>query len=107
AIRATAENAERAATLGVPVERIQRVVWAVAAALSGLGVFLATGVAGVTLGTQPGAVAGPSTMVRALAAAVIGRMERFGVIVAASVGIGVIDQAVVWRTGKGQLVDPI
>ncbi|MDT3439268.1 ABC transporter permease subunit [Pseudofrankia sp. BMG5.37] len=106
AIRATAENAERAATLGVPVERIQTVVWAVAATLSALGVFLASGVGGEALGT-PGVVAGPATLLRALAAAVIGRMERLGVIVAAAVGLGMLDQAIFWHTGNGQLVEPI
>src|SRR5207253_266598 len=40
AVRASAENADRAALLGIPVKRVSTVVWVIASALAALGVFL-------------------------------------------------------------------
>ena len=47
AIRASAERADRASLLGVPVKRLQTVVWAAAALLSFIGVFLQAGIFGL------------------------------------------------------------
>ena len=47
AIRASAERADRASLLGVPVKRLQTVVWALAALLSFIGVFLQAGILGL------------------------------------------------------------
>ena len=47
AIRASAERADRASLLGVPVKRLQTVVWALAALLSFIGVFLQAGIHGL------------------------------------------------------------
>ena len=40
AVRASAENGERASLLGIPVKRVSTVVWALAAVLSAIGIFL-------------------------------------------------------------------
>ena len=103
AIRASAEGAERASLLGVPVKRIETVVWVVAAVLSFTGVFLRAGVVGLPFGQ----LVGPALLVRALAAAVIGKMERFSVILIASLGLGVVESAIVFSTGRASNVDPI
>jgi len=50
AIRASAERADRAALLGVPVKRLQTVVWAVAGTLSFIGVFLQASILGLPVG---------------------------------------------------------
>src|SRR5205807_7923426 len=72
AIRASAESADRASLLGVPVKRVNTVVWVLATLLAFIGLFLRAGVVGLPIGTALGL----SLLVRALAAAVIGRMEK-------------------------------
>ena len=72
AMRACADDVDRAALVGIPVRRVHSVVWAIAALLAFLAVFLRAGIVGLSLGT----VLGPSLLLPALAAAVIGRMER-------------------------------
>ncbi|HMC38362.1 MAG TPA: ABC transporter permease [Acidimicrobiales bacterium] len=103
AIRACAESADRASLLGVPVKRINLVVWAVAALLATVGVLLRAGVVGLPIGSALGL----SVLLRTLAAAVIGRMEKMPTIVIAAVLLGVIEQAVVWHTGSTDSVDLI
>lgn len=103
AVRASAESADRAALLGVPVKAIQTVVWTVASALAFIAIFLRAGIIGLPIGS----VLGPTVLVRALAAAVMGRMERLPTIFFASVGLGIIESAIVFRTGRAFLVDPI
>jgi branched-chain amino acid transport system permease protein len=103
AVRASAENADRAFLLGVPVKRIQTVVWVVASVLATLSIFLRAGIVGLPLGR----VLGPSILLRALAAATIARMERLPTIFGAAVILGMLESAVIFHTGRGILVDPI
>jgi branched-chain amino acid transport system permease protein len=103
AVRGSAENADRAFLLGIPVKGIQTVVWVVAAVLAYIALFLRAGIVGLPLGT----VLGPSILVRVLAASVIGRMEKLPTIFAASVGLGVLEAAIIFSTGRGIIVDPI
>jgi branched-chain amino acid transport system permease protein len=103
AVRASAESADRAALLGVPVKRINTVVWVIATLLASVALFLRAGVVGLPIGSALGL----PILLRALAAAVIGRFEKLGTIFVASAGIGIIEQAVVWHTRTGLLVDPI
>ncbi len=103
AVRASAENAERAALLGVPVERVRATVWILATVLSTLAIFLRAGVVGLPIGR----VLGPTILLRALAGAVVGRMERLPVILAASLGLGMLESAVIWDTGRALLVPPV
>ena len=103
AVRASAESADRAALLGVPVKRIQTIVWIVASALAYIAVFLRAGVVGLPLGS----VLGPTVLIRALAAAVIGRMERLPTIFVASIALGIVEAAIVYSTNVALLVDPI
>jgi ABC-type branched-subunit amino acid transport system ATPase component/ABC-type branched-subunit amino acid transport system permease subunit len=103
AIRASAESADRASLLGINVGRTQSVVWIVATVLSAAAVFLRAGVLGLPFGSA----FGPILLLRALAAAVIGRMENFGVMFVAAVGLGVVERAIFWDTGSFALVDPV
>ena len=103
AVRAQAESQDRAALLGVPVKRIGTLVWMIAAGMSGLGVLLRLPIQGV----QIGAVLGPSLMLRALAAAVIGRMESLPVTFAAALVLGMVEQAVLFVTGRTIIVDAV
>ena len=50
---------------------------------------------------------GPAILLRALAAAVIGGMERLPTIVIAAIGLGIVEQSVVWEWGQRQYVEPV
>ena len=103
AVRASSESATRAALLGIPVKRINTLVWVIAAGMSGLGVLLRLPIQGVAIGQ----VLGPSLLLRALAAAVIGRMESLPRTFAAAVVLGIVEQAVLFETGRTIVVDAV
>ena len=99
ALRASAENAERAALLGIPVSRVQTVSWTLAGGLAGVVLFLLSTIVGV-----PGdASLGPQTLIYALTAAVIGRMDRIGVTLVAGMGVGVLVESSLVRTGSDSI----
>ena len=87
AVRASAERSDRAAMLGIPVARLNTVVWMLAATLSFLALFLRSGITGVPLGFAEGL----PTLLIALAALVIGRLERLGIIAAAAVALKLLE----------------
>ena len=89
AVRAAAENADRAKLLGISTNRLSSVVWMLATTLSALGVFLRIPVIGLPVGAD----IGPYVLLYALSAAVIARMESFSVALAAGVAIGVLEQS--------------
>ncbi len=101
AVRASAENAERAMLVGIPVRRLSAIVWALAAVLSALSMMLTAPLFGIT----PGVATGPSLLLAPLAAAVIGRLESLPVTLGAGVAIGIFQQATFWNTSKGSIVD--
>src|SRR5207302_1940347 len=101
AVRACSESSDRASLLGVPVKRVNLVVWAVAALLATISVILRAGVVGLPFGSALGL----SVLLRTLAAASIGRMEKMPTIVAASLGLGIVEQSAVWGTGRSEIVD--
>ncbi len=103
AIRGVAERSDRAAMLGVPVGRIQTTVWIITTVLAFATVFLRSGVISIPIG---GAL-GVAVLVRALAAAVIGRMEQVPRITAAAVGLGIVEQSIVYSTGRDVYVFPV
>jgi branched-chain amino acid transport system permease protein len=88
ALRASAEDADRASLLGIPVRRLQSVVWGLASLLAFIAMFMKIGVDGPTLGQ----VLDPTLLLSALGAAVIGRMERLPTITLAAIGLGVVSQ---------------
>ncbi|MBA3765028.1 MAG: ABC transporter permease, partial [Actinobacteria bacterium] len=100
-IRATAENPERAALVGVPTRRLSTIVWALAGLLAGMATMLQAPIVGLTLGS----LIGPALLLRALAAAVVGRMYSLPVTVATAIGLGVFEQAVYWAYGRTAIVD--
>jgi ABC-type branched-subunit amino acid transport system ATPase component/ABC-type branched-subunit amino acid transport system permease subunit len=103
AMRACADDVDRAALVGIPVRRVHSVVWAIASLLAFLAVFLRAGIVGLSIGT----VLGPSLLLPALAAAVIGRMERLPTIAAAAIALGIVEQAVVWGWNEPNDVQPV
>ena len=103
AMRASADNVNRAALLGIPVKGVQTVVWSMAAVLAFVGIFLRAGVFGLpiffalTVGT----------MLRALAALVLGRMTNLPAVAASATAIGVLEAAIFWETSSTQLLEPL
>lgn len=96
AVRAAAERGERAAMLGINVGRVQTIVWTIASMLAFIALFLRTGAVGLPVGTP----LGPSFLVAAIAAAVIGRFERFPTVACAAIAIGILDQANTFQPGN-------
>jgi hypothetical protein len=72
AIRAAAERADRASTLGIPVGRVQATVWVITTVLAFITVFLRAGVADFPIGSA----LGDARAVRARRRRV-GRMDNF------------------------------
>ena len=89
AVRASAENADRASLLGISVKRLSTYVWVIASVLSTLGVFLRIPIIGIPVGAD----IGPFVLLYALSAAVIARMESFSVALVAGICIGIIEQS--------------
>lgn len=88
AVRASAENSDRASLLGVPVARLSTIVWILAGLCSGIAVYLQAPVTALPSG---GSVS-PLVLLYGLAAAVVARMESLPIAFAAGMGVGVIQQ---------------
>src|SRR3954469_3321447 len=96
AIRAIADNRDRAMLLGVPIRRLATVVWIVPVVLATLTTVLSAPTAGLTIN----AAAGPTLLLPALAAAVIAGMESLPIAFVAGGGLGVLDAIVRWNFTK-------
>ncbi|MCU1356691.1 MAG: ABC-type branched-chain amino acid transport system, permease component [Acidimicrobiales bacterium] len=90
AVRASAERSDRAALLGVPVRRLQTLVWAVASVLSFVGVFLYAGI----FGYSGAGTLSPQALIFALGALVLGRMDHLPAICASAVALRILEQGV-------------
>lgn len=106
AIRAAPENRDRASLLGLPVQRLSTIVWAVAGFLSGLAVLLRVPILGFTSFLSVSG-SGSSLILRTLAAAVIARMESLPIAAAAAIGLGIFQEAVFWTFSEGTYVDAL
>jgi branched-chain amino acid transport system permease protein len=92
AMRAAAENLDRARLLGIPVARLSTLVWIVGGGLSALTYVLTV----PSKGAVPTGLAGPGLLLPALAAAVLARMESLPVAFFAAIGLGALEQVVFW-----------
>jgi branched-chain amino acid transport system permease protein len=101
AVRAAADNTERALLLGIPVRRLSTMVWAASGGLAALTFILKA----PFTGSSSTALAGPSLLLPALAAAVVARMESLPAAFAAGIGLGVLEQLVFWNTGRATAID--
>jgi len=103
AIRASADSADRAALLGVPVKRLQTVVWVVASLLAFVALFLRAGLIGLpvtsalTLGV----------LLTSLAALVLGRMTDMVAITLSALALGTLQAGVTFNSSNPLLLDPI
>lgn len=103
AIRASAENADRAGLLGIPVKRLHTMVWAGAALLAFTATFLRAGI----LGLPVGYALSFGILLRSLAALMLGRLTNMPAICASAVALGVLELAVAWNASSPLLIDPI
>lgn len=99
ALRASAENAERALLLGIPVGTVQTLAWSVAGLFGAITIFLR----GPLFGVPVDGSLGPGILLFSLAAATIARFERLPVAVVAGIGIGILEQVSFTESGSANL----
>ena len=103
AIRAGADNVDRASLLGVPVKRLQTVVWSLAGLLAFIALFLRAGI----LGLPVTSALSLGILLRSLAALMLGRLTNLGAIGSSAVALGVLETGVAWNASSPLLIDPI
>lgn len=101
AVRGAAENEDRALLLGIPVRRLQTIVWAVAGALSTLTYITRAPFTGVI----PDALAGQTGILPGLAAAVIARFRSLPMALAGGIGLGIIEWSIRWNIRAESIFD--
>ena len=104
AIRAAADNGDRARLLAVPVKRLSTIVWTITGVLSALAVLLRVPILGFSSFTSVSS-GGLPLLLQTLTAAVIGSMTSIPVTVAAAVGLGIADQLGAWTFRNSTYVD--
>ena len=90
AIRASAENADAARLAGISVKKISTLVWVLSGVLATATAVMIAPIRGTLVG-QPTEALGPGLLLRALAAALIGRMHSLPLTLAGGIGIGVVE----------------
>ena len=101
ALRASAQNMQRARLLGIPVLRVSTMAWVIAGVLSGVGGILLAPI----IGYSPAESVGLPLLMRGLAAAMAARMESVGLAFAYGLALGALDQLVFFWTGRSGLTD--
>src|SRR3954454_19721437 len=101
AIRAAAANPEAARMSGIFASRMSSLAWGIAGALSAFTAVLTA----PTQGYVGGDSFGPELLLRAMTAAVIARMQSLPLALAGGVGLGVIEQLLLWNYPKSGLVE--
>jgi ABC-type branched-subunit amino acid transport system ATPase component/ABC-type branched-subunit amino acid transport system permease subunit len=90
AIRAAAENADAARLAGISVRRVSTSVWVLGGALATATAILIAPIRGTLVGLPTPAL-GPGLLMRALAAALVGRMTSLPLALAGGVTLGVVE----------------
>src|SRR3954451_3299761 len=103
ALRASSENTDRAALLGVPVNRVNTIAWALAGLMSAMAIFAIAPLYGV----PSDATLGYDTLLYGLAAAVVARMENLGVALLMGLGIGLLIDTSVANTGTNDIAQAL
>jgi len=104
AVRASAERADRASMLGIPVKRLHTIVWALAGLLSFIGVVLQAGILGLPIGIALSF----TVLLAALAALVMGNLTDLPAVALSAVALGILQQGVLWNhVNNPELVDPV
>jgi branched-chain amino acid transport system permease protein len=101
AVRAAAENRDRALLLGVPVARLQTIVWAIAGGLSTLTYVTRVPFTGVV----PDALVGVTAILPGLATAVIAKFESLPRALVAGIGLGIAEWTIRWNVRAASVFD--
>jgi ABC-type branched-subunit amino acid transport system ATPase component/ABC-type branched-subunit amino acid transport system permease subunit len=99
-IRAAAANPEAARMSGIFASRMSSLAWAIAGALSAFTAILTA----PTQGFISGDSFGPQLLLTAMTAAVIGRMQSLPMALLGGVGIGIVEQILLWNYPRSGLV---
>lgn len=103
AIRASAENEDMASLLGINTKTLSTLVWLLAAGLSGVAAVMQVPLGGISSAAATGV--GSGLLLRALAAAVIARMENLPLAVSTAVGLAIFEQSVFFAFSRTDIVD--
>lgn len=93
AVRAIGDRRDRAAMLGIAVNRLQTVTWVVAGLLSFVSVFFKATLVGLPLDPTFSLTA----LVTALGALALGGFDNLPVVAASAIALGVLEQGVSWN----------
>lgn len=101
AIRASAERSDRASLLGIPVKRLQTLVWVIATVLSFIAVFMKAGLVGLPFASTAGfGTTSFSALLTALTALMLGRLTNLPSVAISAVALGVLEQATIWHNSE-------
>ena len=101
ALRASAANADAARMAGVLTGRMSALAWGTAGAMAAYTAILVL----PTRGFSGGAFLGPGLLLRALVCAVVARMSKLTVTLAAGVGLGVVESVLLANYPSSGLVE--
>ena len=103
AVRASAENEDKAALLGINTKTLSTLVWVLAAGLSGIAAVMQVPMNGITSAAVAGV--GSGLLLRALAAAVIAKMEDLPLAVTTAIAISIFERSVFFAFSRTDIVD--
>ena len=103
AIRASAANRDAARLSGVFATRMSTLSWAIAGGVSAFTAILVLPTRGFT-GAE---FLGPGLLLRALVAAVAARLNSLPIALGVGVGVGLVEQLLIWNYPRGGLIDAV
>jgi ABC-type branched-subunit amino acid transport system ATPase component/ABC-type branched-subunit amino acid transport system permease subunit len=103
AVRAIADNSDRARLLGVPARRLLLGVWTLTGVIAALAAVLGAPRQGIALN----AAVGPTLLLPPLAAAVVAKMESLVTAFVAGISLGVVEEVVRLDVNKQSVEIPI
>jgi ABC-type branched-subunit amino acid transport system ATPase component/ABC-type branched-subunit amino acid transport system permease subunit len=98
-VRAAADNPNAASLAGISVKKVSTQVWVLAGVLSSLSAVL-FGPLTSEQASAAGNSLGPTLLLKALTAAMVGRMESFPLALAGGIGIGVVETVIKLNSGS-------
>ena len=90
AVRAIADNSDRARLIGIPARRLLLIVWTISGVVAALAIMLQAPDQGVAIN----AAAGPTLLLAPLAVAVVAKMESLWVAFITAIGLGVLQSVI-------------
>ena len=103
ALLSAADNPEAARMAGIFASRMSALAWGLAGAVSAFTAILVLPSRGLT----SGATFGPGLLLRALTGAVIARMSSLPRALVAGVGLGILEQLLLWNYPRGGFVEVV